>query len=807
VTVDAVRLRAIVDSLPVGVVVVDRAGVVVFTSAVAAELVGGGPGGGVDRRVIDLVHPDDREFAAVALANTTSRAGLAPPLRLRLAPPLGHRMVEVQGNNLLDDPAVGGVVFTVRLVDDEQVLTASEASERRYQVMLDNISDSVTLTDANRQVVALTGRQETLGYALDFWTKFSARSLIHPDDVHLYDAFLDELRHSRGETVRTRYRIQHADGRWITQAVDSVNLLDDDDVRAIVTTTRDVTAEVEAATALAEAHRRSVDALAARDELVASVSHELRTPIHGILGLTELLAISPLREQEQELVASIASATESLRLVLDDLLDFSKIEAGHLELASEPFSPVDVLRDLGVLFGPLAATRGLRFEIDVDDRLPAAVRGDSLRFRQVLQNLVGNAVKFTSVGEVRIGVRVEHPGGHLSALVLHVEVADTGIGVAPDDLERVFEPFTEASAGRSGGIRGTGLGLAIARRLVALLGGTLRLESTLGRGSVFSFDMPVEPVEIPGLPPTASVRAERSAALVADGWPQARVLVVEDNQVNQLLVTRQLERLGVDAVVVGDGLTALDVLANNTFHVILLDWQLPGIDGFEVARRLRELEARTDRHRTPIVALTASAFVDEEHHLTAAGMDGFVTKPADLSALHEALSAVLTPATSASPYVSDAVQTESNPVVGSLDAPSDIARAVALEPGDMVDAPGIDRHRLAELVAEVDDDRLVASVLSTYGAELEPRRQQLLSAAHNNDLDGVRRVAHTLASSSAMVGATTLAERCRSLEVTRAVSTDDLAAFGRAVDEVVADLPVALAEVEDPSGQSSAPKR
>ena len=281
----------------------------------------------------------------------------------------------------------------------------------------------------------------------------------------------------------------------------AVNLLDDGDVSAIVVTTRNITEAKNTQQELAEARDHALWALDVRNEFVASVSHELRTPIHGILGLAELLATSAGASDELvQLALSIRRATESLRLVLDDILDFTKIEAGRLELSESPVSLHELVDDLEALFGPQSRAKGITLEIVTDERLPSSFLSDGLRLRQVLNNLLSNAIKFTTRGGVTLTFSTEpdtstdtrgRPPGEVGADRLSMEVVDTGIGMSVEAITRVFEPFSQAHASTAREYGGTGLGLTIARRLVSMMEGSLEVESEVGKGTRFAVVLPL----------------------------------------------------------------------------------------------------------------------------------------------------------------------------------------------------------------------------------------------------------------------------------------------------------------------------
>jgi CheY-like chemotaxis protein/HPt (histidine-containing phosphotransfer) domain-containing protein len=359
---------------------------------------------------------------------------------------------------------------------------------------------------------------------------------------------------------------------------------------------------------------------------------------------------------------------------------------------------------------------------------------DGHRVRQVLGNLVGNAVKFSPGGRVRLTVgRAFGPDGSR----LQFSVSDTGIGIPSDQLERIFDPFSQAHRGTVGHYGGTGLGLSIARRLVELMGGGLRVVSRIGRGSTFWFDLPLlEAGSVAGAEaltagsdspaPTPNPVGPTAPAPKATPSRPARVLVVEDNQVNQLLVRRQLERLGCHVQVLPSGEEALAAFPSMDVDLVLMDWQMPGLDGLETARRWRALEAATGRPRVPVVAVTASALPGDRERCLAAGMNDFVAKPVGMEVLAR--------------------------ILGTWAGPAEAGAAA------------LDRSVLDRLAAELDDPELVRTTVRTYLRELDARVGDLEAALGGGDRTTVQAVAHTLASTSAALGASTLAEVCRRAE-------------------------------------------
>ncbi len=368
------------------------------------------------------------------------------------------------------------------------------------------------------------------------------------------------------------------------------------------------TRELAAAHAIAEAAAR------AKSDFLAMMSHEIRTPMNGVIGLTGVLLESPLSQEQRGLLETIRRCGGSLLSILNDILDLAKIDAGRIEIESTPFDPRAVASECVELLAQAGREHRTRIELVSAATLPLRVMGDAARIRQVLLNLVGNAVKFTRDGSVVVRVEVDESG---PSKRLKFVVNDTGVGIMQEAQAHLFEPFMQADASTTRRFGGTGLGLAISRRLVGAMEGEIGVESQLGHGATFWFTVPLVAATAP------AAQQRKSLPRVATG--ALHVLVAEDNPVNQRVVTAILGRLGHSVKVVGNGKEALDELERDVFDVVLMDCQMPEMDGYTATQLLRERE-RNDRH-TRVVALTANVFEEDRQRAFEAGMDAWLAKP------------------------------------------------------------------------------------------------------------------------------------------------------------------------------------
>jgi CheY-like chemotaxis protein/nitrogen-specific signal transduction histidine kinase len=364
----------------------------------------------------------------------------------------------------------------------------------------------------------------------------------------------------------------------------------------------------------------------AKSELLATVSHELRTPMGAIISMAELLQQTALDETQKKYASTLHQSARSLLTVLNDILDFSKLDAGRFELDTAPFDLHDLVQSVAQGLQARASERGLASGLDIGATCPRFVKGDATRIRQILTNLVDNALKFTSEGSVRLHVSARETD---SSFMLRFDVSDTGIGLDHEGQERLFEPYIQGGSTTATQYGGTGLGLSIAQRLVLLMGGEIGCESEVGQGSMFWFAIAAE-------------RAE-SSQKAKEAQPtrrlQGHLLVVEDNAVNRMLIGAYLDEFGLTYEMVETGASAIMALASNSYDLVLMDIMMPELDGVQTTQRCRLLHGPAAE--VPIIALTAKAMKGDREKFLASGMNGYVSKPIRGRELHAALAPFL----------------------------------------------------------------------------------------------------------------------------------------------------------------------
>lgn len=522
-----------------------------------------------------------------------------------------------------------------RVIEDQ--MTQLRLEQQRLSLALEGANAGLWDWDLTTNEVFFSDRWKALlGHSPDeIANEFSEwERLTHPDDR---DASLERVRAylaSGTEGYENIHRMLHADGHYVWILASGRVLRDGaGNPTRMVGIHLDIT-EQRLARERAEAANR------AKTEFLATMSHEIRTPMNGVLGMLQLLADTPLAPEQADLVSVARTSADTLLSIIDDILDLSKIEAGRVELESLPFDPADEVRATVSPLVPRARERDLTLEVEVTPDVPRQLRGDARRLRQVLTNLVGNAVKFTHAGGITVSV-----GGAGRAdgqFDLTIAVADTGIGIAQEALDKLFTPFTQADATTTRVYGGTGLGLAISRRLMEQMSGEITVTSTPGNGSTFLVRVPLPIVVADGR------RAHGSAAGHHTGSPDAtgtaasgatpavmRVLIVEDNPINQKVASAMLA--GLDSSATGGAEMIVDIANDGEagvaqwcavdYDLILMDLQMPVLDGYDAARAIRAQEDTQHRPRVPIIALTATVVGADRDAAMAAGMDDFLAKP------------------------------------------------------------------------------------------------------------------------------------------------------------------------------------
>jgi len=523
------------------------------------------------------------------------------------------------------------VVATVRAATPETRADAAFRQNERFKSILDQIDDGCAVVDLRGNIQFVNDAFcRMFGFEKARVLGRSFKDLQHPAR-HARTLEIFSTVYRTGEPVRS-YEYQVSPDLFVDQ---SISLERDDSGRPVtfLSIFRDCTARKQAEEATARARAAAESANQAKSEFLANMSHEIRTPMNGIIGMTALALDGPLTPPQAECLDMIRSQAESLLTIVNDILDFSKIESRRVEFESVPFTLAHAVDDVVKPLAMRAREKGITLGSSIAASVPARILGDPVRLKQILTNVIGNAVKFTEEGSVTLEVTVERrdEGPHL----LHLRVSDTGIGIPPDKLTAIFEPFRQVDGSMTRRFGGTGLGLAISATLAEMMGGRIQVESTPGGGSTFDIAIPAVAAP-PNVRTESAVSAEVAATARRLVTPDkaARILIAEDNIINQRVAAALLTKRGHTVTVVNNGREAVDALQREKFDLVLMDVQMPEMDGFEATAAIRERERETGR-RIRIVAMTAHAMTGDRERCLAAGMDGYLSKPIDQRSLFE----------------------------------------------------------------------------------------------------------------------------------------------------------------------------
>ena len=511
---------------------------------------------------------------------------------------------------------------------------ALRRSEAYFRTLIQASSDTIMVLKPDGTITFSSDSIRQFGRPQESYTGTTGMAFVHPDDVEI-------ARRAQAEVMvkgssQCELRIADETGAWRICEARETLAHDSDGAPVIVVSNRDITERKRLEQDLREARDSALDTARLKSEFMANISHEIRTPLNAIVGFSGLLADSALNADQRDMLQNVRNSTDTLLSLVNDVLDFSKLNAGKLEFENIDFHPREMLETAVDMFSAVARLRAIKLGFWIDPAVPAALNGDPGRLRQIICILVDNALKFTARGKVTANLSVESRGE--SSVSLRLEVHDTGIGIPLEAQAHLFEPFTQADSSMSRRYGGTGLGLAIAANLVNRMGGTIGVISTPGEGSIFHFNVNLNIAASTTLTPLDAPRsANATVPGIAAGAAKYRILLAEDNVINQKVALRQLAKLGFQAGGVANGHEALQALAEVPYDIILMDCQMPEMDGYRATAEIRRTEQEKPGQHVLIIAMTANAMDGDREKCLAAGMDDYLSKPVTMEKLTDAL--------------------------------------------------------------------------------------------------------------------------------------------------------------------------
>jgi hypothetical protein len=597
-----------------------------------------------------------------------------------------------------------------------------------YRALIDNISGVVYTTDIRGQIeFASAGVQDLTGYTPEELKGQHFSFLVAPECLKMvYEHYGAQMGKTTRETILEFYCLtRKGEKKWVEQT--ALLLQRKDGTRGFQCFVRDISEKKDFQRQLIIAKNESEEARQLQEQFLANMSHEIRTPMNGIVGMTNLLLETQLSTQQGQFANVIRQSADNLLVIIDDILDLSKIKAGKMTIEKIPFRLQDVTANVWALFEQRIIKKGLQFVLDLDPRIPTSMIGDPHRLNQVLINLIGNAVKFTEKGSIRISIqKIEQEKATNKTINLLFTIADTGMGIAKDQLPHIFESFSQAAVDITRKYGGTGLGLTICQNLLAMQGGTISVDSEPGKGTSFSFHIAY------GCEPnlTADHQKTKSPQDSEKAFEGKHFLVVEDNPINQQLIEYVIRKAGAQVTVANHGGEAIEDLQANRYDLIIMDLQMPVMDGYETAKYLREVL----KLQTPVLAMTANALKGEQVRCLEAGMNGYMSKPFEFREFYS--------------RVADLLQTE-KPI------PTQRPREVP-GPEDVL-------FNLS-LLEEIGDRDFVLDTIGTFLDALPAYLTDLQTAFADNNYDRIAFLTHKVKGTMGIFQARTITEQLDKIE-------------------------------------------